>query len=271
MSRTITAYFDSRSDAQNAVDRLVAAGVTQSDVEIHGAHAAAGTSSQTHDDRSFFEKLGDFFMPDDDRDSYAEGVRRGGSVVTVRSQSVPFDRIGDILEEAGAVDLEGRETQWRAEGWTNRRETTISGYETGGRVETGRVSDAAYGRSSDAGVAGIGTGSADQRMAASTPYPGTGSAATTGTGMQGHAGSAADTALGGAQRVADRLGLGRRETDHGRSRIRSYVPLESSEDPSMLRGADRASGLGERRTDVEVEDGRDKAVLTPEERVRRGY
>ncbi|MBZ6076245.1 hypothetical protein [Microvirga puerhi] len=47
---------------------------------------------------------------------YAEGVRRGGALVTVRIDEADMGRIIDILDEGGRVDIEERQSAWRAEG-----------------------------------------------------------------------------------------------------------------------------------------------------------
>lgn len=50
--------------------------------------------------------------------AYAEGVRRGGTLVTVRSDEGRADQVIAALKEAGSIDLDERADGWRAEGWT---------------------------------------------------------------------------------------------------------------------------------------------------------
>lgn len=50
--------------------------------------------------------------------AYAEGVRRGGTLVTVRSEAGRADQVIAALKEAGSIDLDERAENWRAEGWT---------------------------------------------------------------------------------------------------------------------------------------------------------
>jgi hypothetical protein len=56
----------------------------------------------------------------DEKDAhvYAEGVRRGGALVTVRADESQADRITDILDDEGRVDIDERQTAWRSEGWS---------------------------------------------------------------------------------------------------------------------------------------------------------
>jgi hypothetical protein len=50
--------------------------------------------------------------------SYAEGIRRGGTLVTVRVDDSRVAAATDILDDEGTVDMAEREETWRREGWT---------------------------------------------------------------------------------------------------------------------------------------------------------
>ncbi|MGC5778041.1 hypothetical protein [Methylobacterium sp. NFXW15] len=50
--------------------------------------------------------------------AYAEGVRRGGTLVTVRSDEGRAEQVISALRESGSIDLDERAEGWRAEGWT---------------------------------------------------------------------------------------------------------------------------------------------------------
>ena len=62
--------------------------------------------------------LVDAGVDENDAHAYAEGIRRGGALVTVRASDTEVDRIVDILDDEGTVDFDERETTWRSEGWT---------------------------------------------------------------------------------------------------------------------------------------------------------
>jgi hypothetical protein len=53
-----------------------------------------------------------------DAHAYGEGVRRGGTLVTVRADEARGPMVMDILEQHGSVDLDQKANAWRAEGWT---------------------------------------------------------------------------------------------------------------------------------------------------------
>lgn len=80
---------------------LVGAGVGAAAGGIVGALAGAG-------------------IDESDAHTYAEGIRRGGSLVTVRTDDAHYERVVDILDDEGTVDMDEREASWRSEGWTGR-------------------------------------------------------------------------------------------------------------------------------------------------------
>ena len=51
-------------------------------------------------------------------DIYAEAVRRGGTLVTVRSDDTNRDRVSDILGRHSPADVDDRASSWRSSGWT---------------------------------------------------------------------------------------------------------------------------------------------------------
>jgi hypothetical protein len=62
--------------------------------------------------------LTDMGVSKTDAEYYAESVRRGGALVTVRADDTRADRAADIMRDHGAVDIEQRAEQWRQRGWT---------------------------------------------------------------------------------------------------------------------------------------------------------
>lgn len=60
---------------------------------------------------------------------YAEGVSRGGTIVTVRSDDARMSRAADILMAHGPVNVSSREADYRATGWKGyvEREGSVTG------------------------------------------------------------------------------------------------------------------------------------------------
>jgi hypothetical protein len=52
-----------------------------------------------------------------DSNLYAEGLKRGGTLVTVVADDDRLDGLREIFERHGAVDIEKRGAAWEAEGW----------------------------------------------------------------------------------------------------------------------------------------------------------
>lgn len=116
-SNTITAFFDDRSEADRAVEKLADAGIPRSAIQVIADNS--GNNTTTHESNGFWATLSEFFLADDDRSTYAEGIRRGGYLVTV--SGYPFDlhdRALDILDDEGSIDIDERSKAWESEGWS---------------------------------------------------------------------------------------------------------------------------------------------------------
>lgn len=115
MSRTITALFDSRADAQASADSLRQLGIDADDIHIHDN--TSQTSETGHEDRGLWATIKNAFLPDEDRQTYEEGVRRGGFLLTADVDETQADQAIRVLDSANTVDVNERSGQWRAEGW----------------------------------------------------------------------------------------------------------------------------------------------------------
>ena len=58
-------------------------------------------------------------LPEDEAHGYAEGLRRGGTVVTVRVEDRDAANVRRVLNE-GSYDVAARSQAWRNEGWEGR-------------------------------------------------------------------------------------------------------------------------------------------------------
>jgi uncharacterized protein (TIGR02271 family) len=110
MSRTVTALYDTRAEAESAKQRLEGSFDTDSvkiiDQSSHGDDA----------DRGSF--LSNTFGSHDDRHAYDEGIRRGSFLLCAEVDSDEDEqRIVSVLEQTSSVDLDQRQTDWRNDGW----------------------------------------------------------------------------------------------------------------------------------------------------------
>jgi hypothetical protein len=120
-------------------------------------------------------------VSEEDAHYYAESVRRGGALVTVRADDARAEEAARIMRTHGAVDIERRAEQWRQEGWT-RHDPSAEPYS----VEQMERERSAY-RGSLGVTAGENVGTADQMRGSTAGLPPT---ATSTSGMRQAAASA---------------------------------------------------------------------------------
>ena len=119
--RTVAALFDDRTAADRAVSRLCDAGIERAAVVVSDRVESEAEMAQRPVGRG---GLADVRMPEADRHAYAEGVRRGGVLVTATVTDAAAGEVVRILNGAGAVDLDARMRDWRGEGWRDHEEAT---------------------------------------------------------------------------------------------------------------------------------------------------
>ena len=242
-TRNATAYFETRAAADAAVSDLVAAGFPREQISVAGTGASGATG--TTDNRSFWEELKDLFLPAEDRYAYAEGLRRGGFVVSVRTEETGYERVLEILDREGAVDLDKKEASWRGEGWT---------------------------------------GYSDEEVAASAPAGTASQTDLSAMSSENAAAPPRNTATAGTEEVIpvyeEQLRVGKRDVSHGRVRIRSYVVETPVNEQVRLRSesvqverkpVDRPVAAGDALFQdrvIEAEERAEEAVVAKDARVK---
>lgn len=210
--QTITAVFDTRDHAEAAGLSLRQAGIPATDInlspedardELGGGYSTATTPKPT----GFMASLENMFGGYDDRETYAEGVRRGGTLLTAHVDDAYIDRAVSLLEQHGAVDLDEREETWRGEGWT-------SGQTSRARM----VTDVAG--TSASGLAATGTTPATTVTTTETRTETPVRAAEASVTPTRTAASGTDDVI---QVVEERLNVGKRAVSRGKVRLHSYV------------------------------------------------
>lgn len=61
-------------------------------------------------------------IPEEEANIYAEGVRRGGILILVKSEEENADKAADVLVNAGALDIEELRRVWEKTGWRQYEE-----------------------------------------------------------------------------------------------------------------------------------------------------
>lgn len=124
MSTTLVGVFDTAGEAQEASSRLAIAGIGQSAIRLsQGDPASDGPPTQ--EPAAPQEKPGaisrffsDLFGTNDDAATYTEAVQRGHVVVSFEvSDDERVEDFIDILKDCGAVDVDERVEQWKADGY----------------------------------------------------------------------------------------------------------------------------------------------------------
>lgn len=82
-----------------------------------GLGAAAGAATG-----GIVAGLVDLGVPEEEANYYAEGIRRGGTMVSITTDESSVNRAQDIMNRHNPIDLEGRATSWRESGWTGYSE-----------------------------------------------------------------------------------------------------------------------------------------------------
>ena len=94
------------------VGPIIAAGPIASALAGAGIGAAAG---------GIIGALANMGVPEEHAHYYAEGVRRGGTLITVRAETdAKAECAQRVMQQHGAVDIEERGSQWRNEGWSGK-------------------------------------------------------------------------------------------------------------------------------------------------------
>jgi uncharacterized protein (TIGR02271 family) len=125
MAKTLIGLYDTFAKAEQVVQDLVAENFTRHDISL-ATHDAAGRhmdksysdkATMIGDSRALMERLTSLGVPEAEASTYAEGVRRGGSLVVVKTSDARAERGLDIMQRANLVDIDARAAQWRQEGW----------------------------------------------------------------------------------------------------------------------------------------------------------
>ncbi|MBP2298120.1 YsnF/AvaK domain-containing protein [Azospirillum picis] len=177
-------------------------------------------------------------VPNHDAQVYAEGVRRGGTLLKLRVDEDDVDRAMEVLERGNIVDVEERGTAYRNSGWTGFDESAgyydersadeeRMRYTPGQSVADERLSDAA-GAMREANVRSTG------------PVTGSVTGSGIGTGVGSEAGMESGR-RGTAEReeriplVEEQVQVGKRSVERGGVRVRSYVVETPVEEQVRLR------------------------------------
>lgn len=234
---SITAVFDTRSHAEQAVAQLKTSGIPAADIRLlpdAGDTTSLTDMSDANRGKGFWASLEELFGGTEDHATYAESLRRGGIMVSVMAEDDEIDQVVDVLEQHGSVDLDERETTWRSEGWTGGT-TTTSTTEQSTTGRSGLGLDSAGMTAMGAGAAGLaaaGTTSYTERTTTSTPIVDK-SVTAKPLGVVGTLREGVDDVI---QVVEERLDIGKRAVSRGKVRILSSIVTRDVSENITLHG-----------------------------------
>jgi hypothetical protein len=123
MTHTLAAVFETRAEANRAKDELILSGYERDSITVSDSGTLAGTG-HINDDQTILGSIKQIFSgllghEHADRHIYAEALNRGHVVLTLHTDSLDAaDRAADIVEDFDPIDIDEKETMWRASGWT---------------------------------------------------------------------------------------------------------------------------------------------------------
>ncbi len=177
--------------------------------------------------------LANWGIPEEEAGYYAEGIRRGGTLVGVRADEGQVDRALEIMNRFSPVDIQRRSSEWRTSGWTgfdpDAEEYTFTSdmysANDGQNRQTGRGWAEVERDQSDMGMTG--TGVAGSTLGSTTTdrdFAGKGMARMD-TKSEGMSTMDVDHVEGekAIPIVEEELRVGKREVERGTVRVHSYV------------------------------------------------
>lgn len=137
--KTIVGLVTSHQDAEDLIRELTANGFKTEDL-VRVEESMKALRNQTGEDE-IYRSVEEFFGTEEKpevKDYYAEGVRRGGVLVSVFAEDEDIDRAAEIMIGHGVVDIEGW-IEIRREAEVNRAASNFDSMGKESRVAEGKV------------------------------------------------------------------------------------------------------------------------------------
>lgn len=145
MAQTVVGLFENEADARQAAERLEAAGISRSNVDVSRSDKyTQGVAQEKDDDNAVTRFFKNLFGDNDDADRYSRVSKSGSySIVTVHAQSGDeAERAADLLDDCGAMNVDEKSEQYNREGVSGSRQD----FDSSSRTDRDRDSDATISR-----------------------------------------------------------------------------------------------------------------------------
>jgi uncharacterized protein (TIGR02271 family) len=104
----IVAVFENTDRARAAREALMAGGIDNAKMEL----------LDNRSDLDNWTAVKSHAVPDEDAHLYAEGLRRGHSLLVIQAAAGEHDRVMEVLGRFNPIDIDDHATQWRNSGWS---------------------------------------------------------------------------------------------------------------------------------------------------------
>lgn len=123
MNKTVIGAFENNSEALQAREELLAAGFSEQCMSLH--YSTPPEEDHPNHNPGFMQAIRSLFTWDLDdyrdesyADHYAEAVRRGHAVLTATVDDSEVEMVSDLMDDAGALDIDEKVTEWRSQGYS---------------------------------------------------------------------------------------------------------------------------------------------------------
>jgi len=123
-NNTVVGVFEEYRTAERVVHELTSAGISRDSIQIKSnfmtGAAGRGTGQEEHEEggiSGFFHRLFGGDEQDEYSGHYAEAIRRGDAIVSVSVPQSQMDQAVDIMNAAGAINIDQRAAAFRQTGY----------------------------------------------------------------------------------------------------------------------------------------------------------
>jgi len=143
--KTVVALFDSFDEARNVADELSQIGIRRDSIKI--ANDSKGEFAFESGDDLDINDSGQALMsgltqggvPRGDAEMYAEGVRRGGTLLVCTLADEQGTRAYELMKQHGSVDINARCDLWKKSGWTGYGTGSDMNLKSGSKTMTAKT------------------------------------------------------------------------------------------------------------------------------------
>jgi len=128
MRTVVMGLFDEQQQAVRAQAALQAIGIPMNQMSLVNQSAAETTRIGEGQEDNWWERFKDmlgFGVHHEDLPYYHEGLRRGGTLLSVQTDESQENKVAGIFADYNAVDIDTRAKEWSSAGWSPNKQMAI--------------------------------------------------------------------------------------------------------------------------------------------------